>query len=523
MAGILALPLGLATIARGAVDRPSANPTHFSPNGNSVRDTTAIKWVLTDVAPALFLRVRQTGIGTLDTLLIVPFGARPAGPDSFVWDGRDSTGVIARDSSYFVDIFQTRATDDTIRSIRTVTVTLDTTPPRMPVFSSPPPAGLETTDSVLPLTGNAPGADSLSIFWNGVLHRTIHVASSFTDTLFAFDAGTVDLVEGTNDFYALSHDQALNRSPVTPIITVTYRNTSDLVLGTVSPLNFSPNADAVQDSTEVGVTLDAATSRLEVQVRRAKNATQAEDSAFVRLYDAPAATGEYTFAWDGLDSTGVIAPDGAYYFVARAESSGTGGVPLVGTPHQSQRFNLDTTAPSVPVVNPPLPASTDRNSIEIVASATGATNILLFRSGTELPPRSVSPMRRTIALDPGSNSFTLQGLDAAGNLSAVAGPIVVVRAEQPGFHASERFGPGDVFSVNLSTAPRSVVIEVRTLGGRLVRTLTSSSTLTDQEIAWNLRDDDGNSVGDGPYVARMIVTYPDGRTDEAKGAVVVVK
>jgi NAD-dependent deacetylase len=43
------------------------------------------------------------------------------------------------------------------------------------------------------------------------------------------------------------------------------------------------------------------------------------------------------------------------------------------------------------------------------------------------------------------------------------------------------------------------------------------------ELPWDLNDESGHGVGDGPYLARLTVTYADGSVQETKGAVVVVK
>ena len=43
------------------------------------------------------------------------------------------------------------------------------------------------------------------------------------------------------------------------------------------------------------------------------------------------------------------------------------------------------------------------------------------------------------------------------------------------------------------------------------------------DIPWDGKDERGDFAGDGPYVARAVVTYTDGTRSESKGAVVLVK
>ena len=77
--------------------------------------------------------------------------------------------------------------------------------------------------------------------------------------------------------------------------------------------------------------------------------------------------------------------------------------------------------------------------------------------------------------------------------------------------------------MNLASAPREVRIELWALDGRKLRTLVSSSSNTSQELAWNLLDDVGKEVGDGPVIARLTITYNNGQVDQTKAAVVVAK
>ena len=89
--------------------------------------------------------------------------------------------------------------------------------------------------------------------------------------------------------------------------------------------------------------------------------------------------------------------------------------------------------------------------------------------------------------------------------------------------AGPRFRPNDTFDVNLNNTARRVDIRLYTLDGRPVRTLSSSVSTRFYEIEWNLKDDNGKVLGNGPYLAQLTVTYIDGSSAQQTAAVVVVR
>ena len=123
----------------------------------------------------------------------------------------------------------------------------------------------------------------------------------------------------------------------------------------------------------------------------------------------------------------------------------------------------------------------------------------------------------------GTNTFTFEATEFSGNRSPQSAPVDVVYEEPLGFHAPERFTAADVFDVNLAKTGRVVRIDLFELGGRRVRTLVANVVAQRYELPWNLLDDHGRTLGDGPYVAHVTVEYADGTSETAKGAVVVAK
>jgi len=89
----------------------SVSPTPFSPNDDAVKDTTTISFFLSGaVASQNRVKIRNSSgvlVKTLDDEISPPGGAD--GSNSVTWNGKDETGTIVPDGSYFYEIW---AVDD---------------------------------------------------------------------------------------------------------------------------------------------------------------------------------------------------------------------------------------------------------------------------------------------------------------------------------------------------------------------------------------------------------------------------
>ena len=503
--------------AWAAVTSVRAPHNSFSPNADGVRDSAVVTWTLSADAESVNVEVRRAGeADVVHPLRTFALGPRPAGPDSIAWDGRNDGGVLQPDLLYSLRVVE-KNTAGQVLSSGSATIVLDTTPPSLPRFD-PDFDGFDTTDSILAIGGIAAGAEFVVVMDNGLPRDTITIAGG--DSVFT---GTIRLSEGLNALALRSEDRAGNASPLSVASNATYRNTATVSDFRALPSRFSPNGDGVHDSILVSLRLDAATTRLEAQIRKSEppGSATADSVPFVRLYDGPAAAGAHEFAWLGLDSTGAPAPQGTYFVFVRAESSTVAGDPAIGRP-RTLRVELDLAAPSPPVLTETLPSRSTHSVAHLVGFVTGGDSVRVYRNGARVA-QGPANFDLVVTMQRGSNSFTLEGVDAAGNVSAPAGPFVVIYDELAGFHAPERFRSGDVFEVNLASSPREIRIELFATDGRKHRTLVSTSSNTSQELAWNLLDELGRTVGDGPVIARLTVTYANGRVDQTKAAVVVAK
>ncbi len=108
----------------------SLSPNPFSPNLDSVKDTTTISFTLTDAATGgNWIEVRSSTGELVKTLNeeISPTPGGQNGENTLIWDGRDESGDLVTDGSYYYEIW---AQDDAGNMDHfTGKVYVDTTPP----------------------------------------------------------------------------------------------------------------------------------------------------------------------------------------------------------------------------------------------------------------------------------------------------------------------------------------------------------------------------------------------------------
>ena len=153
----------------------------------------------------------------------------------------------------------------------------------------------------------------------------------------------------------------------------------------------------------------------------------------------------------------------------------------------------------------------------------GSDTVYVAKGGSIFARVTAPRWTATGNLTLGDNPFSFRAVDRAGNRSDFSAPFVVTYTEPIGFHAPERFRATDVFDLNVTKTARAVRLDLYDLRGRRVRTIAVNQLNQRYELPWNLKDDAGNTVGDGPYVARATVTYEDGSSTVTTAAVVVAK
>jgi flagellar hook assembly protein FlgD len=523
------LLFSVAHPAGSAVVNVRARPSSFSPDGDGIKESTLISWdIVGSPAECLWLTITGAGTGGV-RVRTINLGARPVGPDSLEWDGRDSLGTVQPERFYSIELKQKASCDDTDNvSLGLVSVFLDLTVPPIPLFDH---GDTLVTKPLFQLTGFASDADTVALFRGGVpVDTNAVIVAAGSPNRFSFD---LTLTEGDNLLSVQGWDRAGHVSVQTLDHLVIYQNTPDIGPTSASPTFFSPNGDGVQDSTRFRFNLDAPSPHLVIQVRRGTtppNQTGIDPTQIVAyLYDGPAAAGPQVFTWDGRDSSGTITTDGDYVFRATSDSVTQQGAAIPGSKRSYAKFVLDNTPPPLPLVEP-LPARTIRTEARVVMSLVFTDSLRIFRDGLLIETRQITPQQikpttytQLVPLHLGPNLLAFQAVDLAGNASPVAGPFTITYETPVGFHAPERFRRDDAFGVNVSAPASAVVVDVFTLRGKPVRQLTATGSASHFELQWDLKDQAGALVGDGPYLARVRVSYPDGNVIETKAAIVVVK
>jgi flagellar hook assembly protein FlgD len=514
---LVAAPLFGVAPAVASIIAFRATPAYFSPNGDGVQDHVGFTWTLSDSASDFTITIQVSGVSGPPILRHIDLGPRPAGLDSAQWNGTDDSAQPLSDNRYVATAIETSASVGVVPTGFAVVV-LDTTPPSLPTIDGAVDTSQVQNQRVL--SGFAEGADSVRVFREGLYDTTVAVQYLAPDTIYT---ATRTLNVGPNLFAVQSKDFAGNLSALTTTVTVRYINAPELLSARAAPTYFSPNNDGVFDTSYVNVDLDAPSTRVVVDVRAGDPPNGAVDlsTPVAHLYDGPMPGGTTVVAWDGRDSTGAPARDGAYEFRVFAATFTADGAPF-NTPTLNSPIHLDTVPPGVPALNPPLPSISFRQVLLVAGSSAGADSVFVTRNGARVAEGGPS-FRFEVPLAPDVNTFTLQAVDTAGNASAIAGPYDVNYETPVGFHANERFRANDAFVFNLLRPATAIDIVLYTLRGRPVRTLAARSLNTHYDVEWDGKDDLGNFAGDGPYVARARISYLDGTSAEVHGAVVLVK
>ena len=101
--------------------------------------------------------------------------------------------------------------------------------------------------------------------------------------------------------------------------------------------------------------------------------------------------------------------------------------------------------------------------------------------------------------------------------------VLVTYEATAGIIVPERFLQGDLVRINLDSPADGVKIQILSLRGTKVRTLADETNNTFYDIPWDLTDDDGKTVGSGPYLFHVVVNLADGSKIEDRVIAVVTR
>jgi flagellar hook assembly protein FlgD len=504
-------------MAQPTLEDISVDFSHFSPDGDGVQDVVRYRFTLGGVADSADVHVEvQTGTETAPTgavVVVLRDGRQAAGADTAAWDGRSTSGILQPDGYYW--FLAQAATDTDTTTAVPVRVYLDTVAPDVVVVNvlNPYTPDIPGADSLARITvdlsgvgdgdqleiifrGPKPGSASASHFENltsdGILVAGWNGRGS-ADGMYGVTARVTDAAGHANT--AVGSDLNLDIAPPQGVITTPASPDTNgyirFVAGEVTDRSgFQSVIITVFDATE-------------------------SSRAVVDSLPCPCTEEKLPFS--------VVVPDS----VAETDSLIV-ELLLVDLPGHiggsSTLFLVDTIPPPPPIFDP-LPASVSRPQLEYDGTTTDADSVYIFMNGVIVNAHLVRNdlFSGTVTLGQGNNTLQGRAHDSAHNASGFSPGSLVVYDPTAGIIVPERFLQGDVIQVNLDSPADAVTINIYTLRGRKIRTFEDKTSNTFYDFPWDLSDDEGNAVGSGPYMFRIVIEMGDGSTIEDRVIAVVTR
>ena len=528
---LLGLGLGSAPAAHAAppvLDGGTPTPTYFSPDGDGKRDSTRYSFGLAGSRSWVTLTVWTDAAGQPGALFRTLLAdSLPAGQYRFAWDGKSDAATIV-DGGYWLRCAAENA--DGAASLAPARVVVDRVAPAVAVLQvdNPYTPDLPTADdsaTVRLRVGDLGEKDRLTLYFRkrgspavvDSSYRNVPLATVPYDAPGEFDA-RLDLTALTDGLYevrAKAFDEAENAS---------FADGPDLDVDVEAPEEdlTEPAAQyrAVALTRVRGTVSDR--SGLGLLVVRVSSPGGAVADSVCR----PAAPClDDTVAYDVEVPYEIGRRDTVTITVSAEDLPGH----ALGTTHT---VFVDSLPPPAPVIDPAsVPQRIGRPVLEDVSGTAtgGAATVTLYLDGDSVATASVAGGRFTRDLDLGDlalgpHALTARAVDRAGNVSGPSPPESLLYAENPGVDAPERFTVNDLIQVNLGGPGQQVSVFVYTLHGKLVRTFAAGPSASPYyEFRWDLLDEEGQTVGNGPYVLRVLAELADGTRFEERAAVVVIK
>jgi hypothetical protein len=191
-------------------------------------------------------------------------------------------------------------------------------------------------------------------------------------------------------------------------------------------------------------------------------------------------------------------------------------------------FKVDRTAPSPPLIADP-PERMIHNELDIYIDFDGdSDSLLVFRQAgasidsTWFITAGSSPNDPFgITLLEGLNEIWAIARDDAGNTSEPSNTVSTTLDPATGISYPEVFRGPDSFQIVTEGTASSVTIEIYDITGGSIRKITEHGPGTSFDIPWDLTNDDGETVRNGPCLVVITIEQAGGRTvDKAFIAVV---
>lgn len=181
-------------------------------------------------------------------------------------------------------------------------------------------------------------------------------------------------------------------------------------------------------------------------------------------------------------------------------------------------FTLDLTAPDAPVLERPAsPSREPRTVLRGTISQPGTSRVRVTRLAgigadtTITYEPSGSTFAVTMPLLAGDNVIRAVAEDDAGNVSAFSNAVTVRYEPANEVVWPEALRGPDAFRVYTASPALRATVDIYTVAGELVATLVENGPSQAFVLDWDLTNDDGEEVRNGPYLAVVTVTRESGK------------
>lgn len=481
------------------IDYPS-----ISPNGDGVRDSSAVEVVLSKAFYYLHVTLENTErTDTLNTFISV------AGPDSgsysALWSGVDSLNNPLADSEYLLHV-AAAAADTTVDITRSLIV--DTVSPVIHIDMIEPgffsPNDQDTGGKLLVHY-------TVSDFGNGDEARAIITGpDDFSDT--------VDLPVDADSAYTMEWEPG------------------DISSG-IYYIKLLIEDTAGNNSYDQGnVTVDTDPPEIFIITSVPKSSTAPPGEISGSCYD-PAGVDSLRFTWQGSydipPSEVYAAGDTTFWTVDILDSIYVEGEYVEGNYALSVRaydffgqmrdeainFKIDLTPPQAPAISEPdspvmLPDLVISYSGEIDADADTVRFYRVYEGDTSTSWVFRLNAEPTVQLQEGLNEIWATAIDEAGNESPQSNHISVVYDTSARSEFPEAFRGPDLFRITASRTAIKATVDIFDLSGEKVVKLKEFGPSEYFEMEWNLLNSDGEEVRNGAYLAIITVFYDNGKSAE---------
>ncbi len=490
----------------------------ISPDGDGVRDEMTVTVNLSAQVDTLIVTVRDKTAPTVyDTLMFETSAA--AGNRAAFWGGTDWTGTVLPEGEYDLHLYE--ATGSTGESILR-TVIIDLTSPQVNIERIEPgvfsPGWPDTSASVtvyFSVSGWETGASA---------RMTVRNPS---------DLETVDPVDVQGDGEWTGVWKPAAAESGFHVITITVDDeagNSDADSGSVFVDSDGPELEILTDVPSntrevpheiIGRAFDhSGVSSLELSWTGADMVESNRFPADSTWFDADTLYWRFDTPDTVNGDAGFV--DGGYMLKAFA------GDPFGNQSNKQISFKLDRTPPTPPLIaDPPermiqlelnlyIQYDDDTDSLFVYRQAGGSIDSTWFITAGLAPGEPFE-----LTLSEGLNEFRAVGKDNAGNESASSNTVHTTLDPTTGITYPEVFRCPNIFQVVSAKTASSVTLEIYDMRGERIRRIAVPGPGTSFDIAWDLTNDDGETVKNGPCLVVITIEHSGGRTvDKAFIAVV---